>query len=68
MKKALILLIVAVLLAVVALVFIKSANEVLPQLDEDNIVACTMDAQMCPDGSYVGRVPPSCEFAPCPGN
>ncbi|MDO9105552.1 MAG: hypothetical protein Q7U57_11385 [Methylovulum sp.] len=29
---------------------------------------CTQDAFMCPDGSYVGRVPPSCEFAPCPGN
>lgn len=29
-------------------------------------VACTMDARVCPDGSYVGRVPPSCNFAPCP--
>jgi hypothetical protein len=28
---------------------------------------CTMDAKQCPDGSYVGRVPPSCQFAPCPG-
>ncbi|HVW66256.1 MAG TPA: hypothetical protein VHA78_00830 [Candidatus Peribacteraceae bacterium] len=30
-------------------------------------VACTMEAKLCPDGSYVGRVPPSCNFAPCPG-
>ena len=29
-------------------------------------IACTMDARQCPDGSYVGRVAPSCEFAPCP--
>lgn len=29
-------------------------------------VACTMDAKMCPDGSYVGRVGPNCEFATCP--
>lgn len=29
-------------------------------------VACTMDAKICPDGSYVGRVPPSCQFAACP--
>lgn len=29
-------------------------------------VACTLEAKLCPDGSYVGRVPPSCEFAPCP--
>jgi len=27
---------------------------------------CTMDAKMCPDGSYVGRVGPNCEFALCP--
>ncbi len=30
-------------------------------------VACTTEAKLCPDGSYVGRVPPSCEFASCPG-
>ena len=29
--------------------------------------ACTADAMECPDGSYVGRVPPYCLFAPCPG-
>jgi hypothetical protein len=29
---------------------------------------CTMDAKLCPDGSYVGRIAPNCEFAPCPGN
>ncbi|MEN9653970.1 MAG: hypothetical protein RL235_82, partial [Chlamydiota bacterium] len=31
-------------------------------------VACTMDAKVCPDGSYVGRTGPDCEFAPCPGS
>jgi hypothetical protein len=30
-------------------------------------VACTMDAKQCPDGSYVSRTGPNCEFAPCPG-
>lgn len=29
-------------------------------------VACTLDAKECPDGSFVGRVAPDCEFAPCP--
>lgn len=29
-------------------------------------VACTMDAKECPDGSFVGRIPPKCDFAPCP--
>jgi|GEM_PF-3303255 len=32
---------------------------------EEELVACTMDAQMCPDGTYVGRSGPACEFAPC---
>lgn len=30
-------------------------------------IACTMDAKMCPDGSYVGRTGPHCEFEVCPG-
>ncbi len=34
----------------------------------DQMVACTMEAKACPDGSYVGRQGPNCEFAPCPGN
>ncbi len=29
-------------------------------------VFCTMEAKMCPDGSYVGRSGPKCEFAECP--
>lgn len=29
-------------------------------------VFCTQDVQQCPDGSFVGRVPPSCTFAACP--
>jgi hypothetical protein len=29
-------------------------------------VACTMDAKQCPDGSYVSRKGPKCEFAKCP--
>lgn len=33
----------------------------------DDDVACTDDAKQCPDGSFVGRTAPSCEFAPCPG-
>lgn len=33
---------------------------------EVNPKACTMEAKLCPDGSYVGREGPNCEFAPCP--
>ena len=30
------------------------------------LVACTDEAKLCPDGSYVGRQAPDCEFAACP--
>lgn len=29
-------------------------------------VVCAMDAKVCPDGSYVSRSGPKCEFAECP--
>ena len=36
--------------------------------NEKEPVACTMDAKLCPDGSYVGRTGPNCEFkCPCEG-
>jgi len=38
-----------------------------PETPPEQGVFCTMDAKLCPDGSAVGRVPPKCEFAPCPG-
>jgi plastocyanin len=30
-----------------------------------SIVICTQDARQCPDGSYVGRIGPYCDFAAC---
>jgi len=33
---------------------------------KDEGYACTLDARLCPDGSYVGRSGPKCEFTPCP--
>lgn len=27
---------------------------------------CTADVRQCPDGSYVSRTGPMCEFRPCP--
>lgn len=36
--------------------------------EDSEYVACTMDAKMCPDGSYVGRSGPHCEFAACPSS
>jgi plastocyanin len=37
-------------------------------IEGDDQFACTMDAKECPDGTFVGRVAPSCEFAACPGS
>lgn len=34
--------------------------------DKTHEVFCTMEAKLCPDGSYVGRTPPNCEFSRCP--
>jgi tryptophan-rich sensory protein len=31
-------------------------------------VACTQEVKLCPNGSYVGRTGPNCEFAACPSN
>ena len=30
-------------------------------------VVCSMEAKLCPNGSYVGRTGPNCEFSSCPG-
>ena len=29
-------------------------------------VLCTQEVRLCSDGSFVGKVAPTCEFAPCP--
>ena len=34
--------------------------------DKSENRACNEEAKQCPDGSYVGRVAPTCEFATCP--
>ena len=34
--------------------------------NKNEYIFCSEDAKLCPDGSVVGRIPPSCEFTPCP--
>ncbi len=55
---------------IVALVQLGSGNSTKPNAPVSTGtpggVACTMDAKICPDGSYVGRVAPDCQFAACP--
>jgi hypothetical protein len=42
-------------------------TSITPTLPESQIrgVVCTQDAKQCPDGSYVNRIGPRCEFAEC---
>jgi serine phosphatase RsbU (regulator of sigma subunit) len=47
-------------------------EDMLPRTSEEEEIepsrrACTMDVRMCPDGSYVSRSGPNCEFKPCNG-
>ncbi|MCE9548826.1 Gmad2 immunoglobulin-like domain-containing protein [Candidatus Nomurabacteria bacterium] len=55
------LFILVFILGVMYLFSLKSSS---PKNEEQ--IACTMDAKMCPDGSYVGRSGLKCEFTPCP--
>lgn len=56
-----IILLVAIVLAIVVAVWSKNrtVSIVAP-------VACPQDAYLCPSGTYVSRVSPSCQFAACP--
>jgi len=42
--------------------FLLNRGIVLPGMQQR---ACTLEAQICPDGTAVGRTGPNCEFAPC---
>ncbi len=44
--------------------YVENADMGNPETGE--MVACPMDALLCPDGSSVGRSGPNCEFAACP--
>ena len=50
-----------ILFATIVLLFITNKH----RAQTPDIVGCTMEARICPDGSAVGRTGPNCEFAPC---
>ena len=59
-RKTILIIVTLILLGgIVLFVWQKYSNEPSP-------VACTLEAKLCPDGSYVGRTGPNCEFAECP--
>ncbi len=57
------ILILIIILAGIVWVFFWLNNQI-PKTPRQ--LACTAEAQQCPDGSYVGRTGPNCAFAPCP--
>lgn len=62
--------IIAILVGVVGVLSFSLLKTEIPTMlpSEDlNNTACTMEARQCPDGSWVGRTGPNCEFTPCPG-
>lgn len=62
--KKIILLVGLGLLAVVAILVYRFWPSQLPV--DNQSVACTEEAKLCPDGSYVGRTGSNCEFTVCP--
>ena len=61
MKKYILVALGIVVVAVVSLLVFK--NKTIAPVQN---AACTLEAKVCPDGTSVGRVGPSCEFAECP--
>ena len=65
MKRVLVFFVILVLVTILYFLFKSSVTNKNPEFDV--VVACTLDAKVCSDGTTVGRVPPSCEFSLCPG-
>ena len=61
-KAIYVLIAIAILAGVLSYITSNSDSE---KVVEDEGVMCAMDAMMCPDGTYVGRTGPNCEFV-CP--
>ncbi len=52
----------------VSAIAIFAATKPAPPSTSPEPVACTEEAKLCPDGSYVGRTGPQCQFSACPAN
>lgn len=50
-----------------AVLFIGTSYWVYKNYSTEGVV-CTEEAKLCPDGLYVGRTGPNCEFVPCPSS
>ncbi|MFA6177425.1 MAG: hypothetical protein WC694_00835 [Candidatus Paceibacterota bacterium] len=60
------LLILVVICIIGCVILIEKGNNKNYNHFGNNPVACTMEAKLCGDGSYVGRSGPNCDFTACP--
>lgn len=68
MKARIIIVLIIITLGVLGYIMYPkkpTVNPVVPGRNDDSTF-CTADAKECPDGSYVGRSGPNCEFTECP--
>lgn len=67
MKKIIITFILFLILALlIFFLWPSQTNKSKSPASGDEPVACTQDAKLCLDGSYVSRQAPDCNFTPCP--
>ena len=66
MPKPFILIFIVAVFIVGGLLYVYNPDPVEYGEPKEIPVFCTQDAKLCPDGSYVGRSGPNCDFAPCP--
>ncbi len=68
MKNKYLLLSILVLLAVSIYIIVRmpTSKYEISTPPSSQGVACTDEAKQCPDGSYVGRTGPQCQFSECP--
>lgn len=65
-QRAIIIVAIIIVLALIVWFEYKKQPLAIAPQKQQPVVACTLEAKLCPDGSYVGRVAPDCHFAPCP--
>ena len=63
-KKIIILIAIVILLLIFSGYFLFQYRSSVD--NQQKAVVCTIEAKLCPDGSYVGRVGPNCDFTQCP--
>jgi len=69
MNKKTISIAIAIIIIIIIIILIILGIIIVPKIAKTpEQVACTMEAKLCPDGSYVGRTGPRCEFSACPEN